>query len=126
MAKALFEGSFEGGRYKFNVGLSIYMWNENGLSFVYSPALDISGYGNSEDEAKRSFEYTLAEFLKYTNNKKTFFDELEHLGWSVNRRKRKILAPDFEEMLEENESLKEVLNKGGVRRENKNVELAIP
>jgi hypothetical protein len=125
MAQAHFHGSFDGGKYKISIGLSIYMWEEGGVNFVYAPALDITGYGNSEEEAKRSFEITLSEFLKYTNNKQTFYDELEHLGWSVNRRKRRVHAPEFEEMLEDNESLKEVLNKGGVRRERRSVELAL-
>lgn len=64
------------------------MWEEEGIHFVFAPALDLTGYGNSEEEAKRSFEVTLAEFLQYTNNKQTFYDELEHLGWSVNRKKK--------------------------------------
>lgn len=125
MAQAHFRGSFNGGKYNISISLSIYMWEEEGIHFVFAPALDLTGYGNSEEEAKRSFEVTLAEFLQYTNNKQTFYDELEHLGWSVNRRKRRIHAPAFEEMLEDNESLKEVLNKGGVRRESRNVEFAL-
>ena len=35
-----------------------------GLTVIYSPALDLSGYGSSEDEAKGSFEIALEEFIK--------------------------------------------------------------
>jgi hypothetical protein len=42
-----------------------------------------------------------------------------------NRKKRRIHAPDFEEMLEDNEALKEILNKGGVQKATTNIELSL-
>lgn len=57
---------------------------EEGINYIYSPALDLTGYGKNVKEAKESFEVTLKEFIDYTDNKKTIFDELEHLGWLVN------------------------------------------
>lgn len=125
MAKEQFRGSFNGGEYNISISLSVYLWKEDNVYFVYAPALDITGYGNSDEEAKRSFEITLTEFLNYTNSKETFYDELEHLGWSVNRRKRRVHAPEFEDMLEDNKSLRDILNKGGLQRINRNIELAL-
>lgn len=125
MAELHFQGSFNGGKYNINVGLSLFLWQEDGIHFVYSPSLDLTGYGKSEKEAKDSFQTTLSEFLSYTKNKNTIYDELEHQGWSVNRKKRRIHAPDFEEMLEDNEALKEILNKGGVQKATTNIELSL-
>ncbi len=40
------------------------------------PLFDLTGYGTSEDEAKKSLSVTLDEFLRYTINKNTFIFEL--------------------------------------------------
>jgi len=125
MAKGLFKGSFGDGKYNINISLSIYFWKEDDICFSYSPALDITGYGDDEFKARDSFEITLSEFLSYTHNKKTIYDELENLGWTVNRKKKRVHAPGLEEILDDNSSFKEIFNKGKVRRESKNVEFAL-
>lgn len=45
--------------------LSLIPFNEGDVIIIYSPALDLSGYGYNEKEAKESFEITLEEFLNY-------------------------------------------------------------
>ena len=119
------EGQFENDQFKLNLGLSLYVWSEGGIYYVYSPALDITGYGETEREAKDSFTITLGEFLDYTHNKKTIFDELEKLGWTTNRRKKKVKAPELEEILESNDELRHIINKRGIKRENTNIDLAL-
>ena len=125
MAKMHFQGEFSGSKFKVNVGLTLYFWEEDSFSFVYSPALDITGYGKNEDSAKKSFEYTLEEFIKYTHNKKTFFDELERLGWTVNRKKKRINAPNIDELISDNKTFKDLLTKSNIRKESREVVLAI-
>ncbi|MBI2257349.1 MAG: hypothetical protein HYU67_00435 [Flavobacteriia bacterium] len=125
MAKAHFQGTFNRGKYLINIGLSLYLWEEDNITFVYSPALDITGYGMDEKEAKHSFEITLKEFVDYTHNKNTIFDELENLGWTVNRKKKRIHAPDIEELKIDNDTFRNILKRGNVRQENKNIELAL-
>ena len=75
--------------YVFQVGLSLIEFNENDVNIVYSPALDISGYGYNSDEAKNSFNIALHEFFQYTNNKKTFDKVLIELGWTIKGSKKK-------------------------------------
>lgn len=125
MAKARFKGTFNQGEYLISVSLSLYLWDEKGITFVYSPALDITGYGNSEEEAKKSFRVTLDEFVGYTHKKKTIFDELESLGWTVNRKKKRLHAPDLEELRTDNVAFRDLLKKNNVRSENQNVELVL-
>lgn len=125
MAKAHFQGVFGNDKYNINVGLTLYFWKEDDFYFVYSPALDLTGYGKSEEDAKSSFEITLGEFVKYTANKKTIYDELEALGWTVNRKKNRVHAPDTNELLADNEEFQHILSKGGVKFKNTNVELAL-
>lgn len=124
MAKAHFQGTFSSGKYEVSVGLSLYIWEEDNFTFVYSPALDVTGYGENEIEAKKSFEITLGEFVSYTHNKNTIFDELERLGWTVNRKKKRVHAPNIEELKSDNETFKDLLKKTNVRSENRDVQLA--
>jgi hypothetical protein len=125
MSKSQFKAIYSKEKYKIHVELSLYKWHEEGVYYIYSPALDLTGYGKSFKEANDSFSVTLNEFVDYTDNKKTIFDELEHLGWLVNRKRKKVHAPDFEELLNENDMLKSIINKSGVKKIEKNIELAL-
>jgi len=69
------------------VGANVLLWKEDAIHYAFSPSLDITGYGKTESEAKRSFELMLDEFLDYTHSKGTIFKELERSGWTVNRKK---------------------------------------
>lgn len=52
------------------------------MTIIYSPALDLSGYGNTINEAKESFKIALEEFIRYTLNENTFNDVMKKLGWA--------------------------------------------
>jgi hypothetical protein len=43
----------------------------HGVHFIYSPHLDLTGYGYSHEEAKQSFEVVLKGFIDYTIKKGT-------------------------------------------------------
>lgn len=120
-----YKASYTNKRHKIEVEISVFIWKDESTVYVYSPSLDLTGYGDTIMEAKKSFEITLQEFVKYTTNKKTLFDELEHLGWAVNRRKKKMFPPDTKELLNDNETFREIYNKPGVKVENREVELAV-
>jgi hypothetical protein len=108
-----------------NVNVGVFTWNDDkDIYYAYSPALDLSGYGKNKTEAIKSFETAFFEFVKYTSNKNTLFEELEHLGWTINRKKKKMIAPSMTELLEENETFRDVFDKPGVELVNKKVELA--
>ena len=109
----------------FNFQLSVLFWEEDGIHYAYSPALDLTGHGKSKQEAKRSFETTLDAFAKYTHNKGTIYKELERLGWTINKKKRRVKAPDYEEMLEDNETLRELSKRANVVQESREVALAL-
>ncbi len=125
MSKLKFTSSYNDGKNSINLELSLYLWEENGIHYVYSPSLDVTGYGNTEVEAKTSFEVTLDEFITYTHNKKTIFEELEHLGWAVNKKKKRVHSPDLEELLSDNESFRNIYQQGVVKKETKNIELEL-
>jgi hypothetical protein len=115
----------DGGGNHVNFQLNVLIWKDDKVHYVYSPALDMTGYGNTHAEAKRSFEVQLAEFANYTNNKGTLYKELERLGWTVNKKKKRVKAPDYQEMLQDNETLRELSGRSDVMHTNKAVELAL-
>ncbi len=108
---------------EFNI--SIFLWEEDSVSYVYSPALDLTGYGLNKEEARESFETVLHEFIVYTHNKKTIFTELENLGWAVNKKKGRVVSPDFEDMLSENEHFKHLYKSKDLVRDSSNVNLEL-
>lgn len=97
------------------VGLNVLLWEEDGIHYAFSPALDICGYAKSEQKARETFEVMLQEFLEYAHNKGTMFKELERLGWTVNKKKKRVKAPDHQELLADNEDYREVANRVGVK-----------
>ncbi len=97
-----FSGSFATGSKAVKVQLTIYSWSEDNVHFVYSPALDISGYGLTTGEAMESFTHVLGQTLDYMQKKNVLYDELERLGWLINRRKKRVQAPDTESMRRDN------------------------
>jgi hypothetical protein len=124
MAKKFVEAKYDDGKHLVKIGLSLVLWKEKDIYFQYSPQLDLTGYGKSANEAESSFEQTLKDFINYTLNKDTLFDELERLGWTTNRSRKRIKAPEEEQLLEDNETYKDLLNMPGASRST--TSLAIP
>lgn len=125
MAKGKVSASYNIKSHKINITLSLLTWEDNDVTYVYSPALDLTGYGKTKVEAKKSFEITLEEFIEYTHNKNTIYDELERLGWTINRKKQRAKQPIQEELLKDNDFLKSLMNKDGVKKLNREVSLVL-
>lgn len=89
------------------VNLWLLTFVEDNVIFIYSPALDMTGYGLTKDEAEQSFENALTEFLKYTTHKKTLLSELKRLGWTIDKKKIKS-PPTLVDMVNRNDYLKDI------------------
>ncbi len=94
-----------GKRVKFN--LPVISFTEDNVHFLYTPALDLAGYGKTEEEALHSFEETIGQFLDYGINKKTLKKELKKLGWLVVKKKIS-KAPSLVDMINNNAYLAEI------------------
>jgi hypothetical protein len=105
------------------VKLSLIEFEEDGLHFIYSPALDLTGYGKTEEEAKTSYNLAMEEFLKYTSNKETLLKELQRLGWTVNTKKN-LAAPSLSSMIQSRSYLEEIFTEKSFRKRDETV--AIP
>jgi hypothetical protein len=72
-------GSFKTPTVKVDFRFDVVEYEENELIVLYSPALDLFGYGKTSRKAQESFTLTLEEYLRYTLNKDTFFADLREL-----------------------------------------------
>jgi hypothetical protein len=115
------QGNFKnlGNEVKFQ--LPIITFSEDGVFFFYTPALDLTGYGKTEEEAKSSFEETLGQFLDYTTHKKTLLSELKKLGWKVSKKTSR--PPSLVEMINKNDYLAEIFEEKQYRKFHKTISL---
>jgi len=63
------------------VKIQIQLMKEGETVVVYSPALDLCGYGKTAEEAKKDFDRALKIFIEETTAHRTLEKALEELGW---------------------------------------------
>jgi hypothetical protein len=107
------------------VQLSLLSFKEDDVVIVYSPALDLSGYGEDEKSAKESFQEALSEFLRDTSNKKTLWHELKRMGWKIkgSKKRPRFEQPFLDNMLRDNDYLSEVVREKEFHRFNEPVQM---
>ena len=115
MAKYLFHGDFKNkvGEVKVKL-LLVNFKDENNIHFIYSPHLDLTGYGQSLDEAKKSFEIVFEDFIDYTLKKKSLGKVLSKLGWQLKgtiKKPQKVLAPSITSIISKNDYVSEIFDK---------------
>lgn len=123
MAKGKFEGQFSSDKRIIQIGLEILTWQEDGVFFVYAPSLDLTGYDTTKEGAHAAFENTLDDTLLYMDRKGSLFDELERLGWTVNRKRKRVNAPHIDDLKKDNSEIEDLLNRSDVVKESHEVEL---
>ncbi len=114
------------GNGKYHVGLSLVEFEEDNVTIIYSPALDLSGYGYNYSEAKHSFAEALHEFFRYTNNKNTLDKVLKDLGWNVkdSKKKPKFNPPKDSELIVLNPMYNEIVNNKSYKVSREDVEFS--
>ena len=116
MAKEyIFEGGYSNKSEDVKVKLLLFHFkDENNIHFIYSPHLDLTGYGKNLNKAKKSFEIIFKDFVDYTLKKKTLSKVLTNLGWKLKgtlKRPKKVLAPSITSVIKENGHVSEILDK---------------
>ncbi len=105
-----FEGTWKGMNQKIEVNIPLIIFQEEAVHIVYCPALELSGYGYSETEAKASFETALSEFLLYVTRKDTLETVLTGLGWQIRSKNKPMIPPSLDELSDGNENVKNILD----------------
>ncbi|MFP4663696.1 MAG: hypothetical protein ACLFM1_04655 [Bacteroidales bacterium] len=126
MAKLLFEGAYKSNMSEVKIKLLIVHFKDNtGVHILYSPHLDLSGYGENLSAAKESFEITLSDFIDYTIKKKTIGSVLRKLGWSFDKGKvknpKKVMAPSIASVINDNDHVSEIFDNYPVETFHKNI-----
>lgn len=122
MAYLKLKGEFNHKDKTIKFKLDIYMFKEGRLYIVYSPALDMSAYGDTEDDAKNAFEGVLESSFKYALNKNTFKEDLVKHGWDIKSlNQKKIKSPTVQELMDKNECFRDIINNKEYTRYKKEV-----
>ena len=104
-------GQWISSKNRIKCNLPLIIFKEDDTVITFCPALDLSGYGSTEKEAKRSFEITLSEYFRYTVNKKTLAEDLTKHGWTIRKSLRKApVPPTMEHLLQNNEDFCRIFN----------------
>jgi len=115
MAQYIFEGKYQDRSASVKVRLLLFHFkDENDVHFIYSPHLDLTGYGNNLEESRKSFEIVFEDFVDYTLKKKTLGKVLTGLGWKLKgsaQKPKKILAPSITAVIKDNEYVSEIFDK---------------
>lgn len=110
MQEANLSGEKKFGTKSIKVSLQVLFFEEDNIHYAYMPSFDLTGYGNTEDEAKESLTIVLDEFLRYTLNKNTLFIEMQRLGWKIKSKKKPMYAPQMSDLINTNDQLKDIVN----------------
>ncbi len=114
MANYLFEGGYknQSGEVITQIILLHFIDDKN-IHFIYSPHLDLTGYGNSLQEAKDSFTIVYEDFIDYTLTKNSLGVVLKELGWEIKgtvKNPKKLKAPSMSEIIKTNNYVSEIFD----------------
>lgn len=80
-------------RNSINVNIELILFEEDGIWVAYCPALELSSYGDNENEAKQAFEEAMSIFLSETDRKGTLERYLLKLGWQLQQKPKPVYNP---------------------------------
>lgn len=113
------KGNFQ----KIEIQLDMIDFVENGIFCTYAPALDLVGYGKTQEAARQSFEVVMQEYIEFTIDKKTLAADLQKHGWTVSD--NHLDPPSFTWLLENNAQVKEVYDSHDFSKRTKPVKVPL-
>ncbi|MEI6143737.1 MAG: hypothetical protein WCP85_30945 [Mariniphaga sp.] len=112
--------------HQITVRVPLIAFTEDNNHIIYCPVFDLSGYGETEQEAERSFNTIMDEFFTYTTHKNTLRSVLKDLGWIVKKSKQKPMTPPtMDNMLKNNIDFLRIFNQHEFRKFDKNIEVPV-
>lgn len=99
-----------------NSQLAVFIFKEDDNFIAYSPALDLSGYGKTEDEARESFNLVMKEYFDYGINEGTLYQDLKKHGWNIQHDKCE--TPLISVLLSQNTDFSDILENKDFKKYN--------
>lgn len=119
MSDLIFKRQLQNNSKEMKIMLVLFHFtDEKNIHFVYSPGLDLTGYGNNEEEAKNSFKIAFDDFINYTLSKKTLGKVLKDLGWKIKgslKNPKKITAPTIGDSIKNQDYISELFDKYSIQ-----------
>jgi hypothetical protein len=78
---------------KIESELMVFLTKEDDYFVMYCPALELTGYGKTKGEAKKSFEANMRIFFEETTEKGTLDLILLNLGWTIRKKPSAMYEP---------------------------------
>ena len=98
-----------------SLSLSVILYEEDKIHYAYCAALDILGYGNTEDEARKSFEIMVKEILEDAVSNGNLETMLKYYGWN------KTEPPKTSDLIARSSTLAEIIDNKPYRSIKKNI-----
>lgn len=122
--KETLTGTWAEGVNKIYCKIPLIIFQEDNTTIVYCPALDLSGYGDTEEEARNSFQIVLSEYFRYTEHKKTLAADLKEHGWILKKNLSKgATPPTMGQLLESNEDFNRIFNTHEFKKTDTTIEI---
>ena len=90
--------------------LNLIFFKDEEAYYSYCPALDLLGYGDTENEAQKSFNIVLEEYIRYTTENQTLIEDLKSLGWKIIGNDKKLMPPKISECLNGDNEFNNIFN----------------
>lgn len=91
------------------VRLDVFSYKDNGVQMMYAPSLDLCGYGPTIEDAKRSFEVVVSEYLRFGLENRTLGMDLLAHGWKSGSEMQEFESPDILSLIRRNKQLQKVM-----------------
>ena len=95
--------------------LDVFIYEKDKLTFAYAPALDLIGYGHSEEEAKQSFEVVVEDYFEFGIKRNTLEKDLEAHGW-IKEKKTEFEVPNIWNIIAQNDEVRAFASKDFQKR----------
>ena len=94
-----------------SMDLGLVAFKDDEACYSYCPALNLIGYGDTEQEAKESFNIVLEEYIRYTTENNTLIADLENHGWKIQNNGKKLVPPKMSEILQRDNEFDNIFSK---------------
>ena len=108
MEKQHLQAAIQVANAQVKASLEVYLFEEEGTRIAYCPALNLSAYGTTLEDAKSEFAQILKEYLEDCIRQDTLIADLSAHGWKI--QPKKYVAPIATDMLIANETLRDIVN----------------